>query len=400
MRVLIVAPRLPYPPDHGAAQRNLSLLKWLGARHDVTLLAFGDPTDDSAKSAVGAGIHIVDVVPPPARSLLDRFRSLGFSQTPDLARRLWSTEMAARVRERLATDAPDVVQIEGLEMYSALPAPIGSGRGRPLLVLDEHNAEYRLQESAYAASLRQGSVVSAAYSWEQARRLRRYERAACGAVDGVVAVSPEDQAALRALGTVTPIAVVPNGVDTTYYLPGEGEPDSGSVLFIGKMDYRPNVDAAEWLCAEIWPRVLSEVPEARLAIVGRDPLPRVKRLSQTRGVAVVGAVADDRLWFQRSEVLAVPMRMGGGVRLKVLQAMATATPIVSTAIGMAGVGAIEDKHYLRGDTSEQFARQLVRALGDRPLRTSVTGAARCLARERFDWTVCLTQLDEFYRVLM
>ena len=399
MRVLILAPRAPFPADYGAAQRNLQLVQWLGRQHDLTLLTFGDPTDQVVIRVLKASASRVEIVESPRRCLGDRVRTLLFSSEPDLASRLRSAELNRRLSQILRQTTFDLVQIEGLEMFSTWALARWSLSRLPRVVLDEHNAEYVLQGSAWHGSAPWRSLVASGYSFIQARRLRRYEQQACESVDGVVDVSPEDDQALRAIAPGLRSAVIPNGVDPDYYQPATAGSCDGSVLFIGKMDYRPNVDAAEWLAAEIWPILRRSVPNARLNIVGRDPLPRVRRLAQVPGVSVVGPVHDDRPWFGRAAVLAVPMRMGGGVRLKVLQALASGTAIVSTSFGMSGIGAVDGVHYLRGDSPVAFATGLAKALGDPTLRTNLGRAGRALAVDRFDWRVILPRLDDFHREL-
>ncbi len=389
----MLVPRVPYPPDHGAALRNWQILRWLGARHEVTLLGFGDP---ARASALAAHARRVEVVAPPRRSLLHRLRCFATSKEPDLVRRLWSPELAGRLSSLVRTTTFDLVQIEGLEMHRFWKG-LGEVTDRATVVLDEHNAEYALQESAWQASLRQLSLAGAAYSLIQAHRLRAYERQAGEAAQGVVVVSREDELALRALSPRLRLTVIPNGVDPTFYAPEASSADGTTVLFIGKLDYRPNVDAVEWLVAEIWPRVRRAEPRARLWIVGRDPLPRVRRLGQAPGVEVVGGVSDERPWFRQSTVLVVPMRMGGGVRLKVLQALAMGTPVVSTPAGIAGVDARDGEHYLLGRSAPELADCLLRALADRRLRCRLAEAGRALVGERYDWRVILPRFDELYR---
>jgi glycosyltransferase involved in cell wall biosynthesis len=399
VRVLMLAPRTPFPPDYGAAQRNLQLVQWLGRQHDLTLLTYGDPRDPAVISALEDSASRVEIVPSRRRHPVDRARALFLSTEPDLARRLWSAEMNERLSKLLRQSCFDLVQIEGLEMYSAWDLARRSLARLPLVVLDEHNAEYVLQESAWRGGARRRSLVTAGYSFVQAARLRRYERRACQSVDGVLDVSSEEDRALKAIVPGLRSAVIPNGVDTDYYQPATDASRDGSILFIGKMDYRPNVDAVEWLTSEIWPVLRNSVPNARLNIVGRDPLPRVTRLAETPGVSVVGAVADDRPWFSRAAVLAVPMRMGGGVRLKVLQALATGTAIVATSFGMSGVGAVDGVHFLLGDSPVEFSAKLALLLGDPALRTRLSEAGRALARDRFDWRTILPRLDDFHREL-
>jgi sugar transferase (PEP-CTERM/EpsH1 system associated) len=400
MRILMLTPRAPYPADHGAALRNLYLLKSLSRRHEVTLMTFGNPADVAAIHVLQEYARRVRVVPPPRRSPWSRLVALGISRQPDLARRLWSPALVARLRETLEESTFDLVQIEGLEMFGLWSGARAGRRGiGPLVVLDEHNAEYTLQHTAGQVSLRARAWLPALYSFVQARRLRRYEQQACRAVHGVVMVSKVDEESLRLLYPQLRACVVPNGVDTTHYFAGDRQTDGATVLFIGKMDYRPNLDAINWFCATIWPAVRAALPKARLLIVGRDVSPELQPLARVPGVEIVGAVPDERPWFDRSDLLVVPMRMGSGVRLKVLQAMAMGVPVVSTSLGMTGVDAGDGTHYLLADTPKEFARQIIRALEDPSLRQTLGHEARKLVCERYDWQVIVPRLDHFYEEL-
>jgi glycosyltransferase involved in cell wall biosynthesis len=219
-------------------------------------------------------------------------------------------------------------------------------------------------------------------------------------VDGVVAVSREDEAALRALDPSIRTIVVPNGVDPEHYRPGVRHAGGETVLFLGKLDYRPNVDAVQWLADDIWPRVRAARPTARLLLVGRDPSPRLARLSDRPGIELIGPVPDERPWFDRADLLLVPMRMGGGVRLKVVQAMAMGVSVVATPRGVAGMDVRDGVHYLRGETAAELAARVVRALGDAALRGALSEAGRQLVREQYDWRVVLPRLDAFYDELV
>jgi glycosyltransferase involved in cell wall biosynthesis len=397
MRVLILAPRVPYPADHGAALRNLHLLRWLGQRHRVTLVAFGDPNDRLARDALGDVAERIEILPSPGRPLGTRLYDFAITGAPDLARRLWSPALVERLGFLLSSESYDLVQIEALEMASAWEAANGGWRrSGARVVLDAHNAEYVLQESAARASARQGSWIGAMYSGVQARRLRSYERDVCRAVDGVIAVSEEDERALQALAPEARTVVVPNGVDASYYQPGPRQTDGATALFIGKLDYRPNLDAIEWLADAIWPRVLAVRPDARLLVVGRDPHPRLSRLRARPGIELVGPVPDERPWFDRSDALLVPARMGGGVRLKVVQALAMGVPIVATDQAVTGVGLQDGGSFLRANTADAFAAQIVCLFGDAALRACLAAAGRAIAVSIWDWSVILPRLDAFY----
>jgi glycosyltransferase involved in cell wall biosynthesis len=401
VRVLILAPRAPDPPDHGAALRNLRILSWLGARHEVALVTFGDPDDARARDVLGRHARDVAIIRPPRRSLGARLRDL-LAGRPDLVRRLWCPEFVAAVRARLKPPGIDLVHIEGLELYGMWEAARVDGIGSPRVVLDDHNAEFSLQRSAARASLRRGAILGGAYSLIQSARLRRYEARAARRSDAVLAVSPDDAAALRGIGARAALGdpiVVPNGVDLDRYRPLPRPRDGRTALFIGKLDYRPNQDAVEWLGREIWPRVRAGDPRARLRIVGRDRPPRLAALHGKDGVEVVGAVSDDRSAFDEADLLLVPMRMGGGVRLKVVQAFAMGLPVVATPAGVAGMPVEHGRHCLVATTAAGFADQVLRAFADPTLRQRVAENGLTLARTEYDWRVILPTLDRVYAEL-
>src|SRR5262245_41216604 len=195
MRLLFLTPQLPYPADKGTRIRNFGLIKQLADRHELAVLSFGDPDDRAAIAALERHCRVLAVVPPPARGRLGRAARTLLDPTPDLARRLWSADYARRLDDALARVRPDVGQIEALEM---LPHSLAMRqRGGPPAVLDEHNAEWILQQRHGETDARAGRAVGAAYSLVQARKLRRYEGRALEAADAVVCVSAEDARALR-----------------------------------------------------------------------------------------------------------------------------------------------------------------------------------------------------------
>jgi glycosyltransferase involved in cell wall biosynthesis len=403
VRVLIVAPQVPWPPHQGTTIRNFNIARHVAGRHTVTLLAFGDPA-----AAVGPlhdlGIEVLAVPPPPPRSLPTRFIDLFTTATPDLARRLSSPAMDAAIAP-FDSRPFDVVQIEGLEMAAhglAVHAALcGSrtGAGRPRLIYDGHNAEWVLQARARTADLRRPrGWPGAAYSVLQTWKLRRFERRLLAAADAVVAVSAADADALHALAPATRIAIVPNGVDTAFYTPADPDAvDPDLCVFTGKMDFRPNIDAMAWFCGEVWPLIRARRPAARLAIVGRDPAARVQALAdEARGIAVTGAVADTRPWIGRAGVVVVPLRVGGGTRLKVLEAMAMAKAIAATSLGVEGLDLAAGEEVLVADTPPAFAAAVVQLMEDADLRRRLGAQARDRAVADYRWEVLVGAIEALY----
>jgi glycosyltransferase involved in cell wall biosynthesis len=222
----------------------------------------------------------------------------------------------------------------------------------------------------------------ALWSRLQYPRVRRFERLACRAADLVLAVSEEDASCLRELDRDIAVTVVPNGVDVTPPRELERRPaEPARLLFAGTMDYRPNVDGIEWFVREIWPRL--EVDGIALDIVGRDPVPSVRALAGS-GVSVVGSVPSMAPYLSAAAAVVVPIRSGGGSRLKVLEAMASGVPVVSTSVGIAGLAATPGVHHLCADDPEAFAEAIRRTLADPAGAQERARAARALVESTYD----------------
>ncbi len=404
MKVLYLAPQLPWPLDQGARIRNYHLLRALAAEHIVDLLCLDQaPAGDGDLGPLPALCRRVEVLRAPRRDRAARLRTLLRSPLPDLAHRAWQPALARRLRALLAVERYDVLQVSSLELmpYRRLAA---RGPSRPAVVFDDLNAEYQLQRRAFLTDLSQPRRWHAAlYSALQWRRLRAYEGRVCREADAVIAVSDADARLLRRLAPGARLVVLPNGVDTVafaYREPSTAPAAPPTLLFTGTMDYRPNVDAMLWFAAVIWPRLRAARPDLRCLIVGKSPDARLLAAARRApGLEVTGAVPDVRPYLAAATVYVVPMRMGSGVRLKVLEAMAAGVPVVSTGIGLEGVAAVAGEHALRADSPAAFAQAVLRLLDDPALAARLAARARALVEERYDWTRLAPALLDLYRFL-
>lgn len=400
MKILFVTPQRPEPPKKGTTLRNYYLIREAARHHGVRVLAIraGDdvapaPNDDPPPLPVP-----VDLVPMPERPKLKRLSDLLTSNQPDLALRLRSQEAAATFVDLLRAFRPDAVQFEAVEAAGAV-GPLGSAFRqagvRPAIIYDAHNAEYSLQHTIWRADLRRPRRWPlAAYSIIQWRRLLRYERALCRASRAVIAVSPADAALLTVPGGPVPV-VVPNGVDTGYYRFAPRRAETPPLLvFVGTLDFRPNVDALRWFVAEVMPLLRLQIA-TRFAIVGRSPSPAVQALAAD-DVQVIGPVPDERPWLERASVYVVPLRMGGGMRFKVVQAMAAGVPVVSTRFGAEGVEAEDGEHLLLADEPAELAAAIVRTLTNPAEAQQRAERSRSLAEQRYDWRAILPALTAIY----
>jgi len=403
VRVLVLAPQIPWPPHQGTTLRNFNIVRQIARRHQVTVVGFGDPGGPYAPLA-DLGVAVVAVPPPPRRSVATRLGELLTTCAPDLSRRLASRAMDARLASiaRGEMGAFEVVQIEGLEMAAhglAVHAALRRRDPRVRLIYDAHNAEWVLQHRAWRADLgRPRGWPGAAYSAVQTWKLRRFERRVLRAADGVVAVSAADEAALRDLGPLGPVALVPNGVDTELYRPANPElVDPALCVFTGKMDFRPNVDAMAWFRQAVWPRVRQARSDARLAIVGRDPSARVVALADPgMGVEVTGAVPDVQPWLARAGVVVVPLRVGGGTRLKVLEAMAMGKAIAATSLGVEGLDLAPGREVVVADDPAALARGVADLMSDADLRRRLGERARARAVADYRWEALVPAIERLY----
>jgi polysaccharide biosynthesis protein PslH len=404
VRVLLLAPQVPWPPQQGTAVRNLAIARQLAARHQVTLLTFGTPAEP-AGPLTDAGVAMVAVPPPPARPLARRFADLFTTLTPDLARRLDSPAMteavAAAVHRAVAAGQPyDIVQVEGLEMarYGLAAQATLARSGHPArLIYDAHNAEWVLQHRAWQADLRRvRGWPGAGYSIFQTVKLRRFERHLLAAAAATVAVSRADRQALRRLAPGASLIEVPNGVDTQYYQAADPAlADPSQCVFVGKMDFRPNIDAITWFCPAVWPLVRIGRPDARLAIVGRDPVPRVRAVAGD-GIEVTGTVEDVRPWLARAAVVVVPLRVGGGTRLKILEAMAMGKAIVATPMAAEGLAVVDGRELTMAAEPRALAEAIVRLMVDAALRMALGSRARACVERDYRWDTLVPRIEALY----
>lgn len=404
MRILVLAPQWPEPPRQGAAIRNLHILRYITDRHRVTLLTF-EPDGPVDRSYLERVCDHVEILPAPTRTPRVRLKTLLTSPLPDMAWRLRTDAMMARIHDLCSKNHFDAVHIEGIEMAPYAFAAQETGAKKPKIVYDAHNAEYLLQRRAATTDLATPvKWPKASYSLIQWRRLRRFERDLCLASEHVLAVSPADRDALARLSPALEkrIKVLPNGVDPLYWSRDADFPlapiaDSGdTIVFDGSMDFRPNIDAVLWFAAEVWPRIRAERPDAIFYIVGRNPVQEVRALERTPGITVTGAVDDPRSWVAAATVYVVPMRMGGGVRLKVLQAMAMGCALVSTPMGAEGIDVQAGKDVVVARSAEAFAQETLALLADGKRRASLGREARHTAETRYAWDKLLPMLDRVY----
>ncbi|MCA9971734.1 MAG: glycosyltransferase, partial [Anaerolineales bacterium] len=293
-----------------------------------------------------------------------------------------------------------IVQVEGIELARTM-AIVRAVSPRSQIVFDDHNAETELQRRNMLTDLRQPRRwVAATYSWVQVQRLRRFERWACQTADAVTAVSATDAAHLATLmpEPPPPITVIPNCIDVEAYqvaAAGAVPETRFDLVFVGKMDYRPNVDAVLWFADAVWPGIRARRPAATWAIVGQKPHARLERLRGVPGITLTGWVERVQPYLAGAAVVLMPFRVGSGTRLKLLEAMAAGRALVSTPIGAEGYPAAHGRELLLAETAAEMEAAVLHLLDD-PAARARLGAAAVQFAARYDWRRVIPAFDAVY----
>lgn len=401
-RVLAISQMLPYPVNTGALQRIANLLRGVARDHDLDLVTFyqrallaDTHTVDEGLKVVGEYCDHVDILPIPSDGRPLRWYGLlagnAFSPRPFAVSRFRSAAMERAVRRRLQEASPSVVHIEtiGLAPYALMAESLPK-------VMVHHNVESSL---LLRRSRNERNPLAKAYLGFQGVKLRRYERLTLPRFDANVAVSELDAEELRALAPTARVEVVPNGTDTEFFQPTRASGDP-VLVFAGAMTWYPNHDAMVWFTRDVLPRIKARVPNVKLWIIGRGAGEELERLAAAEpAVEMLGFVDDVRDHVGPAAVYVVPIRVGGGTRLKILDAMAMGKAVVSTTIGAEGLELAPERDLLLADSAENFADAVIAVLSDAGRRESLERAGRTTVERTYGWNVIAPRLSRLYAEL-
>jgi sugar transferase (PEP-CTERM/EpsH1 system associated) len=396
MRILWLKSDLLLPLDKGGKLRTWHLMRHLARQHEITYLAFKEPGQPAA-DVIGmheVAAHVETIArAEPAKGTIPFFADAAMhlvDPLPYAVGKYRSRGYRLRLEALLAQRTFDLVVCDFLfpavNLPKRLPCPA---------VIFTHNVESEIwRRHAETKSSPIGKLLYGA----QYRRMLRYEGRTLARFDGVLAVSDADRDTFTQLypGAIKqPVHVVPTGVDTEYFAPSPQSPVVNSnLIFTGSMDWLPNEDAMLHFCRDVLPLIRAEEPGVTLTIVGRTPTPAVKKLADDPAVTVTGRVDDVRPFMRDAAVYIVPLRIGGGTRLKIFEAMSMAKAVVSTTIGAEGLPVAHGVNAILADEPPHFARAVVDLLRDEQRRRQIEAAARTLVVERYDWSAVAGELED------
>ena len=404
LSILYVSQMPASPPRFGAQARIHGLMTELARRHDLTAVMLVDDEFDieECRLAMQAFCREVILVPYPhgghgLAKRLQQIRSLASIRSFERLR-VMVPAMQQALDQVLRTRRFDMVNLEFTFLGHCNLRQAPPGERLPSVVVDSHNIDYDLARQYARAG---ASVARRLYAGANWRKLRREELGTYRDADGVYLCSAADER--RLLDEIPGIrtAVIPNAADIEYYQPRPTDhpPDGRTVVFFGLLSYAPNVDGVIHFARDIWPRIAEAHPEARCKIIGGQPPQSLLELAGPR-VELTGFVPDLRPHLAAASVVVVPLRLGGGTRLKIVEAMAMGKAIVSTTLGAEGIEATPGQDLLIEDRPEAFADAVSRLLADPGLTARMGNSARRLAVERYAWSGASQALESFYRHIL
>jgi polysaccharide biosynthesis protein PslH len=395
MKILAVYPYLPWPLNRGAYHRAFHLLKGLAVDHDVDLLALAENGESSdAKHIFEEFCGRVDVVSFDHPEWERLFPKRLLNPMPSTIAHWTIPAFRSELTRALARENYDAVHVLDMVLTQFF---MNEHKNIPL-VLDRTRVDlqYQLMEHKRLNF----SLKNRLLNYENYAKLWAYEKRVAKRCALQVLCGPDDEDFVRKhISSTVPLSIIPNGVDLEFFHtnsapdPRAQEP---TVIFCGAMDYNPNVDALRWYFAEIHDALREEIADLRVLIVGKDPVAEVKRYAENGGVTVTGGVPDVRPYYKRAWLQIVPLRIGGGTRLKIVESLGIQTPVVSTTIGAQGLDLKNEFDILYADTAQDFVKQTRRALKDARLRQKLEVNGRASAEARLSWKKLGADLSAAY----
>ena len=396
MRILWLKSDLLLPLDKGGRLRTWHLMRHLARRHDITYLSFsehGRDRDVAGMREVAKRIVTVPRSDPAKRSLLfymDAARYLA-DPLPYAVAKYRSAAYKVQIQSLLREHAFDLLVcdflVPAVNLPKTLPCPA---------VIFTHNVESEI----WRRHAETKATVAARWLYRmQHKRMLRFEEETLTRFDGILAVSDADRDTFTRLYPSVaskPVWVVRTGVDTEYFVPSEVDPSDPHLVFTGSMDWLPNEDAMTYFCHDVLPLIREREPHVSLSIVGRAPTPAVRALASD-SVEVTGTVDDVRPYMAKAAVYVVPLRIGGGTRLKIFEAMSMGKAVVSTTVGAEGLPVADGQDAVIADEPRAFADAVVALLRDARRRKTIERAARSLVVDRYDWSAVAGELDDALR---
>jgi len=381
LKLLIIDEEFPYPLNSGKRIRSFNLARELAGLNEITYLAYGEVESPAARQLRDNDIKTEAVSPRDRKQsgpkFYTRLAANLYSDLPYIVTSHYTPRYAEKLATLMVQEKYDLVICEWTP-YAVFVRDLPGIKK----VIVAHNIESSIWQRYLAT---EKNPLKRFYISLQAKKVARFEQNCYRWVDGATAVSDAEARQITRFGGNYPVEVIANGVAVDYFAPREVSPDPDKLVFTGSMDWRPNQDAALFFVHEILPRIKEKRPEISVLFVGRKPPKKIKKLESVPGVTITGTVPDVRPFIADGSVYIVPLRIGGGSRLKILEAMAMRRPVVSTTVGAEGLEVTPDENILLADNPEGFAAAVLRCLNDHKLSRKLSDEGYRLVHRTYRW---------------
>jgi len=399
MKIVLALHRPLFPTDRGARVRSLNLFQRLAKRIKIHVVSPADPVSDA--EAISKMEQIFqsctpicwqEAAPRSPRFYFELFTNQ-FCRLPYSIAKCIPPEFGLKVQLVSRREEVDLVLCDFLHT-----APAVLGWSATPKVVFEHNVEFQLRKRQWFVETNTVRKHVFAAEW---RKTHAIESEVCRTFDHVITVSEEDRETLKREFCIPHVSAIPTGVDADFYHPWSVSPRPRQLVFVGSMDWHPNEDAMIWFVEEIYPRIRQQVSHARLTIVGRSPSLRLRKaVSRDASIHLTNWVPDVRPYLAEAEVVVVPLRIGGGTRIKIPEAMAMEKPVVSTSLGAEGLGLTNNRDIKLADQSQEFADAVIELLSDSVKREQMGRAARTTVLQEHSWEAAVDKFEEILESVM
>lgn len=403
MKILLALPRPLFPADTGGKIRSLNIFSRLAKKAEIHAVSFADPAGDAAAL-------------PEMKAMFASYTPVFWREAKRHSRKFYAEVIAnqcnalpyflakcnrphfrSAVKKMAAEQRFDLVFCDFL--HTAVPLLDFNFKPR---VVFEHNVEFLLRKRKWEVEKQPLRKLVFGAEW---RKTRTIEAKVCSSFDHVLAVSEDDRHTLQSEFAINHVSMLPTGVDTDFFHPPnddpQHQPQPGHLVFVGSMDWDPNEDAMLWFLREVYPRIRQAMPKASLTIVGRSPSSRLRVMAAgVPAVEVTGRVADVRPYLSQAEAVVVPLRIGGGTRIKIPEAMAMAKAVVATPIGAEGLPFRDGREIRIAEQPESFAQVVVELLKNASLRDAIGSAARAEVVRNHGWSMVVARMEEILEQVM
>jgi len=393
MKILQITPRIPYPPDDGGKIGIFNITKYLSMReHKITLLSLDSiPVKDLL--GLEKFCDVKAIFADTSNSYLKMFLNL-FSLSPYTMSKYYAKNFEAELYNSLEKNHFDIVHIDHLHMAS-YGKMIKNNFNIPI-VLREHNVETTIMQRYLQEA---PNLLKRAYAGIQFKKVYKYESKTLEIFDKCLMITKEDEKRIKQMNPKVKTAVVPAGVDTSKFCPMDIPEEPYSIVFVGSMDWPPNVDGVIWFYKKIFPLIKGKNPQVKFYVVGKNPPLEIKNIVD-KNVVVTGYVDDVREYIAKAEVFIVPLMVGGGMRIKILNALAMGKAVVSTSVGCEGIDITNGENICIENGEEEFAGKIIGLMLDREKRERIGKNGLELIRNKYTWEKIASLIEEEYTKLV